>query len=136
MKVAAKIFLIIGMVFGFFLIFPLIIGLIAIKKIDEAKKQDDLVLWAILSIFLVSPIGGILMLFIQPEEEANNNAGTYNNFDNNNADKSFVNGQYTDHAKEFDYIQRIKRLKELLDSGAITKEEFEQLKAEELKKSK
>ena len=63
MKTVAKVFLIIDMVLGFWLIFPLVIGLIAIKKMDDnTVTHDEYLLWSILAMILVSLIGGIFML--------------------------------------------------------------------------
>ena len=39
MKTAAKVFLIIGMILGFYLIFPIVLGSITIRKINEAKSK-------------------------------------------------------------------------------------------------
>lgn len=59
MQLLAKIFIILGIVLGFWMIVPLVIGLISLGKIN---KGEDLVLWGILSIIFVSPLGGIFML--------------------------------------------------------------------------
>jgi hypothetical protein len=67
MKTAAKVFLIIGMVSTFYLIFPVVIGIIAINKLENAKDDEDLKVWAWLSIFLVSTIGGVFMLLMISE---------------------------------------------------------------------
>ena len=68
MKTAAKVFIIIGMVLQFYLIFPLIIGILALKKINNATSKSELTGWAIATILLNSPLGGIFMLLI-PESE-------------------------------------------------------------------
>lgn len=122
MKQAAKVFLILGMVIGGITIVPIVIGVFALKAIDEAKKKEDLEVWAILSIFLVSLVGGILMLFITDEEL--------------NENPELIVDAKVEEKTEDDYIANIKKLKELFDSGAITKEEYEKLKAKELAKGK
>ena len=68
MKTAAKVFIIIGMIFTFYLIFPIMLGVLAIKKIDSATSSSELLGWAIATIFLVSTLGGIFMLFIKDED--------------------------------------------------------------------
>lgn len=68
MKKAAKIFIILGMIFQFFLIYPIILGIIALKKIDKAQSKSDLTVWAIITLLLVNMIGGILMLVIPDSE--------------------------------------------------------------------
>ena len=68
MKSAAKILTIVGMVLGCIAIYPLIIGWLCMKKIDEAQSKSDLTVWAILNILFCSPIAGILMLLIDEKE--------------------------------------------------------------------
>lgn len=68
MKTAAKVFIVIGMIFTFYLIFPIVLGVLAIKKIDSATSSSELLGWAIATIFLVSTLGGIFMLFIKDED--------------------------------------------------------------------
>ncbi len=70
MKLAAKIFIIIGMVCGFYTILPLIFGFIALKKLNTATKKDDLTVWAILTLLFCNIIGGILMLCMKDEDLA------------------------------------------------------------------
>jgi hypothetical protein len=64
MKDVAKVFIWIGIVTGFFLIFPIFVGLNAIKKLDQAKSKADLGAIPILVFFFVSPIAGILLFVI------------------------------------------------------------------------
>ena len=64
MKQIAKIFIIIGMVCGFWAILPLVFGWLALKKIDNGEMDTT---WKILVILFVSPIAGIL-LFLDKEE--------------------------------------------------------------------
>lgn len=125
MKKAAKVFLILGMVVQAILIYPIILGIFAIKKIDNAQSKNDLTAWGIISIFFVSTVGGILMLLI-PEEEYSAYAYYRAHHQGETYDTPKSNGD--------NYIQRIKDLKELLDSGAITQEEYDKLKAEELER--
>lgn len=68
MKQAARIFIILGMVFGFFLIFPIILGVFALKKLDEATKAEDITTWGIVTLICVSFIGGLLMLLLKDED--------------------------------------------------------------------
>ena len=60
----AKIFIIIGMVCGFWAILPLVFGFIALKKIKEDQMDT---LWAVLTLLFVSLIGGIVLLI--PDKE-------------------------------------------------------------------
>lgn len=68
MKTAAKVFIIIGMVVGFWMILPLIFGFIALNKLKNAKSKDELTVVAILTLLFCNLIGGILMLCIPAEE--------------------------------------------------------------------
>ena len=68
MKTAAKIFIIIGMIVGFWYILPLIFGFIALKKLKTAKKKEELTVTAILTLLFCNILGGIFMLLIKDEE--------------------------------------------------------------------
>ena len=62
MKTAAKIFIWIGMILQFFLIYPIIVGIIALRKIDDAYSASELKGIGVATLFLCSVLGGILML--------------------------------------------------------------------------
>ena len=68
MKTAAKVFLIIQIIFTFYLIYPLVLGIIACKKLDESKDIKEIHGWGIVCLFLVSLIGGIIMLVMKEED--------------------------------------------------------------------
>ena len=68
MKKAAEVFIIIGMILGCLGIIPLIVGSIALTKIGEAECKEDLTGIAVLTFFLCSPIGGILMLCLSDDD--------------------------------------------------------------------
>lgn len=68
MKKVAKVFIIIGMVVQCFLIYPIILGIFALKKLDSAQTKSDLTVWAIVTLLCVNTIAGILMLCV-PESE-------------------------------------------------------------------
>ncbi len=70
MKTAAKVFIILGMIFGFWTILPLIFGIIALKKLKTATTKQELTTTAILTLLFCSLIGGILMLCIKDEDLA------------------------------------------------------------------
>lgn len=77
MKTAAKVFIIIGMICGFYMIFPIILGLIALKKLNNATcKADFPTGWAVVVLILVNIIAGVLLLCMKDEnfaEGASNN---------------------------------------------------------------
>ena len=68
MKLATQIFIIIGMVVGAIGIVPIVLGIFALKHLNEAKKAEDItILWKLLTFFFVSPIASILMFCIKDE---------------------------------------------------------------------
>jgi hypothetical protein len=68
MKTTIKVFIWIGMIVQFFLIFPIIIGAFALKKIETAKTKDELTGIAIAVLLLVNLVAGILMLTISDQD--------------------------------------------------------------------
>ncbi len=70
MKTAAKVFIIIGMVVGFWMILPLIFGGITLSKMKTATKKDDLTTWAVLTLLFCSLLGGIFLLCCKDEDFA------------------------------------------------------------------
>ena len=127
MKKAAKVFLIIGMVLSFYIVISIVFGIITIKRINRAHEKSELVGWGVVSILFVSVLGGIFTLCIRQEELDSNPALYYK------AAGECKDSIPTKQNNELDYIGNIKQLKELLDSGAITQAEYDELKAEQLK---
>lgn len=106
MKTAAKIFIIIGCVLEFYLIFPIIICICACNKMDTAKHKTELTALGVVTLLFCSLLGGIFMLCIPDQELALN------------SDNSFTTiGKNTN-----DYLQNLKNLKSLYDNGIITEE--------------
>ena len=68
MKKAAEVFIIIGMILGCLGIIPLIVGGIALTKLDEAEDASDIIGIAILTILFCSPIAGFLMLCLSDDD--------------------------------------------------------------------
>lgn len=68
MKTAAKIFIILSIIGGFWLIFPLVLGILSIKKLNTATSKDELTTLGILTLIFCSLIGGILMLCITDKD--------------------------------------------------------------------
>lgn len=129
MKKAAKVFLILGIIFTFYLIFPIVIGCITISKINSAKRREEIIGWGIASLLLVSTLGGIFTLCISQQEFD----GTANLMDKKmEANESVKDIELIDNS--LDYIERIKELKQLYDGGALTEGEFALLKSEQLEK--
>ena len=71
MKTAAKVFIILGMICGFYMIFPIILGALALKKLKTATcKADFSTGWAVVVLLLVNIIAGILLLCMKDEHFA------------------------------------------------------------------
>ena len=62
MKTAAKVFNILSIIFGFYLIYPLVLGIIANKKLNECKDIKSIHNWGIVVLLFVNLISGIIML--------------------------------------------------------------------------
>lgn len=68
MKTAAKVFIILSMIVGFWMILPLIFGGITLSKLNSAQSKSELVVWGVLDIFFCGLIGGILVLCLSDED--------------------------------------------------------------------
>lgn len=67
MKTAAKVFIIIGMVAGFWTILPLIFGGIALSKMSKNELTTG---WKVCVLLFVNIIAGILLLCMNDEQAA------------------------------------------------------------------
>lgn len=72
-KTLIKVFLVIGMVSSFYLIFPIVLGIITLKKIEESNDPEEIKKWGIISLIFVSLISGLLILTSDFSEVANEN---------------------------------------------------------------
>ena len=70
MKTVAKVFTIIGMITGAIAIVPIIVGALALKKMNTATCKADLTTMAILNLIFCNLIGGICMLCLKDEDFA------------------------------------------------------------------
>lgn len=96
MKTASKVFVVIGMIIGCILIFPVVVGYFALSKLDEANKSSELKSIGVLTLLFCSQIGGIIMLCIKDKDliENKNNA-KQDQIDNEEAN-IFVEDDYQD----------------------------------------
>ena len=62
MKKTAKVFIWIGIVCQFFLIYPIIVGILALQKLEEARKKDEILTIGIFTLLFCNLIAGIIML--------------------------------------------------------------------------
>lgn len=65
MRKAAKVFIWIGMICEFFLIFPIIVGIMSLKKINRATSRAELQDFGIITLLFCSTLGGIFMLCME-----------------------------------------------------------------------
>lgn len=72
MKTAAKVFIILGMIVGCWMIVPLIVGGFALSKLNKATSKSDLTVNAVLVLLFCNLIGGILMLCLSDEDLKDN----------------------------------------------------------------
>ena len=68
MKIAAKVFLIISLIMRLIFIVPLIINIIALKKLEKETNPKNLVVIGVLVLVFSSLIAGILMLLMKPSD--------------------------------------------------------------------
>ena len=112
MKTAAKVFIWIGMICQFYLIFPVVVGIIALTKIKKATRKEDLIAIGVVTIIFCNALGGIFMLNID--------------------EKSLLAKSIpqTTGSSNLDNLETLYKMKE---EGLITEEEFTQKKQEILK---
>ena len=133
MRTVAKVFIIIGMVVLFWLIFPIVLGIFCLQKIEDPNtSQDDFTTWGVIAIFTVSVLGGIFMLLIPLDER--NKVVEVDVSEASSSNSSSNQKQNEVNTNSYEYIEKIKELKDLYDSGAITEQEFIDLKAKLLNK--
>ena len=71
MKQLAKIFIILGMVVGFWAIIPLIVGIPPLKRLDTSKTREELGSYPILVLLFVNIVAGIVMFVMKDEDLLN-----------------------------------------------------------------
>lgn len=111
MKKITKILIIIGMALSWFLIYPVVLGICAIKKLESARFKNDLVSWAIITLVFVSPVAGILMLTLRDEDLGDEDDLYY-----------AENTKPTNFALE--KLNNIEKIYQLKEKGLISEEEF------------
>lgn len=58
----AKVFIWIGIICQFFLIYPIVVGIIALQKLNDARRKEEIQAISILTLLFCNMIGGIIML--------------------------------------------------------------------------
>lgn len=129
MKTAAKIFTIIGIICEFWLIYPLVIGILAINKMDSATSKDELTVLGICNLLFCSTLGGLFMLMIKDEELQAN----IQYVQVEQPEESYQPEEAQPTQTDIDNVDLLERYKNLLDKGIISEEEYNQKKEEILK---
>ena len=68
MKKTAKVFIWIGMICQFYLVYPIVVGVIALNKLNEARKKEEILTMGILTLLFCNTVGGIIMLAMSDKE--------------------------------------------------------------------
>jgi len=126
MKTAAKIFIIISMVVGCWLIFPLIVGGIALSRLNKATSKDELVGVAICTLLFCNTIAGILMLCMS-DDDLRENKKTVDVKPEPNTTSS------TGNANTEEITKRLRQLDDMKNGGIITGEEYKKMREEILR---
>lgn len=110
-----RIFLIIGMIFTFYLIFPLILGIISLKKLNNSDSVEEIRSWGIITLLFVNIVAGILMLNIREEDleferRTNYNSDDYDDYDDYDGETS-----ESDNIEIDEYVENINGLLNLLE---------------------
>lgn len=108
MKTAAKVFIIIGMIFQFFFILPIVFGILALRELDEGKKSTWL---GVCLILFCSTLGGVFFLISDVDQKKTSKTKQIE----------------TNHDEHVDLLRRYKQL---LDDGVITQEEYDEKRRE------
>lgn len=116
MKTAAKVFIILGMILQFYLIFPIIVGAIALSKLNAARAKSELTGIGICTLLLCSLLGGIFMLCISDAELVGATDG--------NSVKTEVREPASEKTEDNSAADELKNLKKLLDDGIIDEETY------------
>ena len=133
MKTAAKVFIVLGMIFGFILILPIIFGALSLSKINSATQKSELVGLGVCTLLFCSLLGGIFMLCI-PESELQPATANSAPIQNNN----YITNTKDDKTSKSDVenvADSLTKLKNLRDAGTISDEEFEKMKKDHLNKN-
>lgn len=134
MKKLAIAFIILSMVFTFWLILPLIFGVIALKKLKTAKTAHDLTGWGIVTLFFVSRVAGIMMLVMTDEdlqEDLGHQEESLENYQcDSETNETFVAPQDVEMpisvGNEFETVQKkLSNLVKLKSQGIIQESEYE-----------
>lgn len=120
MKTAAKVFIWIGMIGGAICVFPLVIGILALKKIEEAKSLSELQGWGIAVLLCCSTLGGIFMLNIRQEDLTDNDTISAQQAPTQSSQELNNNSHHIE--------QELMKAQELHNAGILTDDEYQEIR--------
>lgn len=135
MKKLAKIFIWISIIFQFWMIFPLIIGILALNKLDTAKTKDELLVMSVLTTLFCNVIAGIFMFCIKEEEL---NEEYYEQIkkqkQKNENTESISTSSDSELPDTKELTKELEKAKKLYEDKLITEEEYNQMREKILNK--
>ena len=120
-----KFFIILGMILGAILIFPIIVGAITLNRLNEAKKKEDITGVAICTLIFCSVIAGILMLCMTEDDFAKKNSLT--KYEQKLVDSVIcAMDEETEDNDVYDdeIVVKLRKLKALFNEGLIDEKEY------------
>lgn len=90
MKNFAKIFIWIGMIFHCLLIYPVAVGVIALQKLNDARKKEDIQTISILTLLFCNMVAGIVMLTMTDKDLYENNTKAANIYPKQNMHNDYT----------------------------------------------
>ena len=120
-----KFFIILGMILGAILIFPIIVGAITLNRLNEAKKKEDITGVAICTLIFCSVIAGILMLCMTEDDFAKKNSLT--KYEQKLVDSVIcAMDEETEDNDVYDdeIVVKLRKLKALFNEGLIDEQEY------------
>ena len=117
------------------MIFPLIIGILALNKLDSAKNKDELLVMSILTTLFCSAIAGIFMFCIKEEEI---NEEYYEQIkkqkQKNENTESISTSSDSELPDTKELTKELEKAKKLYEDKLITEEEYNQMREKILNK--
>lgn len=114
----ARILIIISMIFGFILIFPIFVGKYALDKLDNARSHDDLKKPAIIVLLFSNFLAGLLLLLSNQQD-----LNEYQKYRSNGNVSIIINGNESGNT-DINVITYLLKLKELYDNQIIDEQTY------------
>ncbi len=125
MKTCVKVLIWVGMIIQFYMIYPIVFGILALKKLDSFKDRDELIKYSVLTMVFCSLAGGIVMLFMNEEKKPSTN--------NDNTNKEVVEGEATIQ-NTLTMEEELLNAKRLFEEGTISEADYNEIKSKIINK--